>query len=362
MKILITAPSLDENRHVSGISTVVRQIIERGTHEYQHFNAGRADGERAGAGWIANQCFLPIRFFRLLKRGKFNAAHINTAFNSLSIARDYALTQAAKTAGCPILLHVHGGKFLAEDFDRKWLRQIAERMLASADAVVVLSEIEKNILEKRQPNLNVKVLENAVAVEDFAQIKAKNEMNPQEKTMIFLGRLHESKGLHEIVEAARVLKSERFSFNFKCFGAGDLQDFFVREMNAILGDKFHFGGVIAGKEKLRQLAESDVFVLPSRYGEGLPMAMLEAMASGCIVVASEMASVGAVVRGGENGFTIEPRSVAQLIEKLKMILTGGIDAETISANARATIAAKFNLRDYIERLEIIYAEIGARKM
>lgn len=361
MKILITAPSLDENRHVSGISTVVRQIVERGTFEYRHFNAGRADGERTGAGWMLRQAFLPVRFFRLLKSGKFDVAHINTAFNPLSVMRDYALTRAARAAGCPVLLHVHGGRFLAEDFDKKWLERIAERMLDSADAVLVLSELEKNILEKRRRIPCLKVLENAVAIEDFAEIKAKNKKDSSAKTIIFLGRLHESKGLNEIIEAARILKNERFCFNFKCFGAGDLQDFFVGEMTEILGEKFHFGSVIAGKEKLRELAAADIFVLPSRYGEGLPMALLEAMASGCTVVASEMASIGAVVRNGVNGYTIAPRRAAPLVEKLKMILTDEIDAKRIGENARATIAAKYNLRDYIEKLEKIYAEIAAGK-
>ncbi|HEX8637153.1 MAG TPA: glycosyltransferase family 4 protein [Pyrinomonadaceae bacterium] len=362
MKILITAPSLDENRNVSGISTVVRQIVERGTFDYEHFNAGRADNEQADAKWISKQAFLPVRFFRLLKREKFDAAHINTAFNPLSIARDFVLTQTAKAAGCPVLLHVHGGKFLAVDFENKALAKIAEKMLASAAAVVVLSEIEKDILEKRQPNLNVKVLQNAVTVEDFSPVKSNNKTDSIEKTIIFLGRLHESKGLHEIIEAARILKSERFCFNFKCFGAGDLQDFFVRAMTAVLGDKFYFGGVVAGEKKLQELSKSDIFILPSRYGEGLPMAMLEAMAAGCIIVASKMASVGAAVRNGENGFTIEPGNAAQLVERLRMILADEIDAKKIGENAQKTIAEKFNLRDYIEKLEKIYAEIVARKI
>jgi glycosyltransferase involved in cell wall biosynthesis len=362
MKILITAPSLDENRNVSGISTVVRQIVERGTFDYEHFTAGRADGEKANARWMGKQISLPFRFFQRLKKGKFDAVHVNTAFNALSIARDYSLTKAAKAAGVPVLLHVHGGKFLAEDFDKEWLRQIAERMLASVDAIVVLSEIEKNILEKRGVKRSVEVLENAVAVEDYAPNKKNIEFSAAEKTIIFLGRLHESKGLNEIVEAAGILQNRKFRFNFKCFGAGDLQDFFVREMTRILSDKFHFGGVVAGEEKIRALSESDIFVLPSRYGEGLPMAMLEAMASGCVVVASEMASIGAVVQNNVNGFTIEPGSVAQLVEKLKMILSGEIDAETIAKNARATIAVKFNLSDYIEKLEKIYTRTAAGKI
>jgi glycosyltransferase involved in cell wall biosynthesis len=353
MKILITAPNLDENKNVSGISSVVRQIIENGTHRYAHFGAGRTDNQRSDLRWIFRQIALPMEFFRRIKSEKPDVVHINTALNQLSIMRDFALVKAAKTAKRPILIHVHGGKFLAQNFEKKWLEKIAERMLRSADAILVLSDLEKNIIEKRWKNLNVKVLENAVSIET-ARIKKRDS---NEKTMIFLGRLHESKGLNEIVEACRILKNENFQFRFKAFGAGDLQDFFTLEMTKILGEKFHFGGVIAGAEKQKQLAESDIFVLPSRYGEGLPMALLEAMAAQCIVIVSEMASIGAVVKDGENGFTIEPRNVSQLVEKLKKILDGEIDEENTRKNARKTIEEKFDLREYIKKLEIIYAEI-----
>ena len=353
MKILVTAPNLDENRNVSGISTVVRQIIERGNFDYRHFTAGREDGERQNAAWILKQFTLPFQFYRRIKRDKIDVVHLNTAFNPLSIVRDFALAKAASLAQVPVLLHVHGGKFLAREFENARLENLARRTLEMSDAVVVLSELEKNIIETRWRNLPVKVLENAVAV-DRAQVPNRNA---DEKTIIFLGRMTESKGLREIVEAVEILRHENYVFNFKAFGAGDLEQFFTAEMSKILGDKFRFGGIVAGREKWRELAEADIFLLPSRDGEGLPMAMLEAMAAKCAVVASEMASVGAVVVDGLNGFLVEPRSVAQIVEKLKLILTGEINLENLQNNARRTIAEKYDLPAYIVKLENIYREI-----
>lgn len=352
LKILITAPILDETRHVSGISTVVRQIIEHGNFSYAHFEAGRSDGERKSFGWFLRQLRLPFRFFVMLKSGNFDVVHINTAFNPLSILRDFALVKAAKFAQVPIVLHVHGGKFLAQEFENLRLKNIAERMLRLSDEIIVLSELEKKIVEKRWQNLNVKTLENAVEIPAFeTDEKRKN-------SILFLGRLTESKGLNEIIEAVRTLKRESYDFTFKAFGAGEMQNFFVDEMTKILGEKFYFGGVIAGKAKLDELVKADIFVLPSRYGEGLPMALLEAMAAKCVSVASEMASIGAVVKDGKNGFLVAPQDVFALIIKLRMILSANTNFEILRENARKTVAEKFNLRDYIERLEKIYENLN----
>lgn len=352
-KILMTAPSLDENRNVSGISTVVRQIIECGNFDYRHFTAGKEDGGKQNARWILKQTALPFQLYRQIKREKIDVTHLNTALNPLSIIRDYALAKAAKRAKSPVLLHIHGGKYLAHEFENKMLEKIAAKMLESADMVLVLSELEKKIIETRWKNQKVKVLENAVALE---RAQPPNRVSG-EKTIIYLGRLTESKGLREIVQAVKILKSENYRFNFRAFGAGDLKDVFAAEMSQILAGEFYFGGVIAGEEKWRELAKADIFLLPSRDGEGLPMAMLEAMAANCAVVVSEMASIGAVVRDGANGFLVEPKNVSQIVSKLKMILADEINLEDLQKNARETIAENFNLMDYIVKLENIYREL-----
>ncbi len=354
MKVLITAPSLDENANVSGISTLVRQIINRGAADFYHFRAGKQDGEKTSGNWFLQQILLVPRFLQTIRREKIDVVHLNTALVPLSIGRDFALATAARIAGRPILLHLHGGRFLMNEFESRLLAALAEKMFRSASVIVVLSEHEKESLIRRWRNLDVRILPNAIATGEIPNVERKLK---EEKTIIFLGRLHESKGLHEIIEACRILKNEGFDFQFNCFGAGALKDFFVGEMTKILGDKFYFGGVAAGAEKWKQLAASDIFLLPSRYGEGLPMAMLEAMAARCVVVAADVASVRAVIKNGENGFLVEPYNAAQIVEKLNFLLSGKADWESLRRQARAAVEEKFAIDDYIIKLESLYAEI-----
>lgn len=352
---MITAPSLDERENVSGISTVVRQIIERGNGRHEHFAAGRRDDEKIGLRWLFGQLTLIPRFWRRVHSQKIGVVHINTSFNKFAIVRDFGFVMTAKLAKRKVLLHLHGGRFLAEEFQSRWLARLAEKMARISNAVVVLSELEKVIIENRWRNLKVSVLQNSVAIPANVEVKRDNDAIE----IIFLGRLHESKGLHEIITACRDLRKAGFAFRFKCFGAGAMKDFFTSEMTEILGDGFYYGGVIAGDEKSQVLAKADVFVLPSRYGEGLPMAMLEAMAAGCVVVASEMASIGCVIENGVNGFLIEPGSAAQLVTALQLIIENKVDLQTLRRNASATIRERFALEDYTIRLDKIYDEIAA---
>ncbi len=353
MKVLITAPSLDENENVSGISTLVREIVTHGTSEFSHFVAGRKDSEKMGIGWIFRQIILPVKFFQTLRREKPDLVHINTAFVPLSIMRDAALVFAARLAGIPVLLHPNGGRFLIEDFDHKFLERIAAKMLKKADKILILSEFEKENLTRRWENLNIGILPNAISTDQIPDI----EKHTSEKTILFFGRIHESKGLHEIIKACEMLKNQNLQFNFRCFGTGPEKDFFVAEMKRVLGENFFYGGVVSGKEKWRELAGADIFLLPSRYGEGLPLAMLEAMAAKCVPVVADVASVRGVIKTGENGFLVEPYNGAQTAEKLAFLLCGQADWHALRETARKTVEENFAIDDYIQKLENIYAEI-----
>lgn len=355
MRILVTAPSLNESENVSGISTVVRQIVAHSSLEYRHFLAGRKDGERSGAAWLASQAALPFKFYNTIRSEKPDLVHIHTALTNRAIWRDSALAASAGSFGKPVVISIHGGRFLINDFESKSLARKTEKMLHRARLVIVLSENEKKEILRRWKNLDVRVLPNAIPFSDRWELVRNN----QKPVVVFLGRLHESKGLYEIVEACQTLVRNGFRFEFRCYGDGPMKEIFLEWMRDALGDNFHYGGVVTGIEKWKRLAEADIFLLPSRYGEGLPMAMLEAMAAGCVVVASDMASVASVISDGFNGYLVEPGNTSQLVGRLKMILDGRREWKDIQDAAVATVRSKFAIADYIKKLERIYKEVAA---
>lgn len=352
MKVLITAPSLDENRNVSGISTVVRQILGYSAGEFEHFEAGRQDGEKNSLLWLVRQIMLPIRFLRRIRSFAPDVVHINTAMTTLAVCRDAVLVRAAGFAGRAVVLSVHGGKYLVEPSANGLLEHIAGRMLRRSRIVLVLSEIERDLLQKRWPDLNIAVLPNTVPTDAAVERKGQNEP----PVIIFLGRMHESKGLTEIIEAIRILKSEGTAFTFKAYGDGPERERFVGEMRQVLGGSFEDGGVVSGDEKWQKLAAADIFLLPSRYGEGLPMALLEAMAAGCVVVASDNASITTVVSDGENGYIVEPENARQLAETLGSLLNDRTLWKPVQQAAAATVRDRFGIDSYIAKIDSIYSD------
>ena len=89
----------------------------------------------------------------------------------------------------------------------------------------------------------------------------------------------------------------------------------------------------------RELAKIDLFVLPSLFGEGLPMVVLEAMAAGLPVVASRVEGVPEAVVHRETGLLVEPGSVSQLAQAIEEIVTGDVDYAALSRGARHRHAA-----------------------
>ena len=355
MKVLITSPSLDEDENVSGIATLIRGITTRSENEFTHFAAGRKDGEGFGLRWIFRQALLPLDFIKTIRREKPDIVHINTSFEPRSIIRDLVLAKCVPD-NCGRLLHIHGGRFVLQDFQNGVLAARAEQMLKAVNKIVVLSEAEKQNLLNRTPGLDIAVLPNAVPVDGVPA----TERGSDEKTIIFLGRIDAAKGLNEIVEAARTLAMNGFVFRFTCFGAGPEKDNFVSKMSAILGNKFHYGGIVSGSEKWNALADADIFLLPSKF-EGLPMAMLEAMAAGCVPVVSDVGSVSTVIEEGQNGYLVQPENVTQITGKLKMLLSSGTDWGKLRENARNTVRERFDIKDYAAKLERLYDEIAAAK-
>jgi len=105
------------------------------------------------------------------------------------------------------------------------------------------------------------------------------------------------------------------------------------------------------------LAESNLMVLPSLFGEGLPMVILEAMAMGVAVVASSVEGVPEIIVDGKDGFLVEPGDSDQLSDKIIQLIKDPALLQDVGQRARKKILKEMNAHRHARQIEQVYQEV-----
>jgi len=354
--VLITAPSLDEQSNVSGISTVVRNIMEFSgeTVKYFHFKVGKQDKKNRSVSWFFDQVFLLPNFIRNVLKWKIDAVHLNTGFEKPALTRDFLIFFVAKyILGKKIIFHAHGGYYLMNPPRKNsYLNYLITTLLQKSDVVIVLSEIEKKTLMSNYSFNNCFALPNAVAQKNVDHLE--KDFSGTLK-LCFLGRIVKSKGIFVILDALRSMEKHYKDFSFNLYGTGPELTTVLSDLETIKGLNFTYHGIVGGAKKWEALECSHIFLLPSLYGEGLPMAILEAMNVKCVPVVTNDASISAVVQNDYNGFIVEKGDVEDLASRLTYVIENRQVLSDLSEKAHDTIDKKFTMHQYAINLYNIYA-------
>jgi glycosyltransferase involved in cell wall biosynthesis len=254
----------------------------------------------------------------------------------------------------PYILHVHGGEFLR--FYEEECGPRAQRFLrwifARAALVLALTEGWRERFTRMCPQARVEVLANGVPLPDLA-----NRAPASPPRLLFLGVLNRAKGTHDLVHAFARLAHELPEWRLVCAGSGVVDE--IRALAAELGiaDRVECTGWLDAEAKTGVLRSASIFALPS-YAEGLPMAVLEAMAWALPVVATPVGGIPGAVRHGQTGILVPPRDIDALAAALRELMRSPQRRQALGAAARASIEREFSLDASIERLLAIYSRFG----
>ncbi len=435
--IIITAPSLDPTQNVSGVSTVVQFIIENNKErKYQHFQIGKTDRESGGVLqrlWRIWRCYgewktqlsstaYETSLRRLRKRNVAKATtktkrhfvttktiiHYSFPLSAPSILRDPWFMHYALKKGYKMVVHVHGGLFLTAPRIPFLLERILKWVFSWDVPFIVLSEGEKEILEKRFGAKRVEVLPNcpdapkgndtqseiatirgcATTIHEHgslrygagaydngnelrearlepASVTSDLNLEPtceasalnQRRALIlgYLGRIEPNKGMTELLEALKICKAEGMKFKVRFAGKEQTEGEYLPKFKEALGENFEYCGLVSGESKREFLDSLDVFVMPT-YFEGLPMSLLETMSYGAVPVVTKVGSIPTVVKDCENGLFVKVKDVESICEALKKLDDDRSLLAKMSVEARKTIQENFSATKYVERLNAIYAQ------
>lgn len=166
--------------------------------------------------------------------------------------------------------------------------------------------------------------------------------------VLFLGWLEKSKGVFDLLEACCRIKDLDFVMTIAGRGRTevDLKEFVLAKK---MESKVKFAGWVDGPELTKLLNGTDVFVLPS-WAEGLPNAMIEAMAAKVAVVVTSVGMIPNYVTHGLDAILIEPKNIDQLEQALRLVITKKLTREFIAMNGYILAKEEFGVSKGVKTL------------
>lgn len=309
MKILEIGPDINNSK--GGMATVIEAIQKSKILNQQHqisVHSSFVDGNKV------KRIFYSIKqyFYFLLIYKKYDIFHIHVASYGSTFRKMFYLYKI-KQANLPVIVHIHGARFLVfyETLSGTKKKKVND-FLNKADIVVALSVEWKEKFEETFGLSNCVAVNNGM--DHLKYTPGINDVFRYKEKFIFLGRLGERKGVYDLIDAMEIVVKSNINVCLYLAGDGDIKK--VRNLidKKNLTKNIEIVGWVNFDKKLDLLQSVGTMILPS-YNEGLPMAILESMAAGKVIISTTVGAIPEVV-DMDNGILIEPGDFRSLADAM----------------------------------------------
>lgn len=295
-------------------------------------------------------------FFNLeyiLNQLKPEVVHVN----NLPFFSSFQSILTSKKMNIPSILHVHGvigvrNKIL-NAIQYAFILTFMRKAFHVASRVICLTRSDSLELQRLGcPHEKIRIVPNGV---DVAKFKPSNEVI--DDTIFWHGRFVPEKGLNYLIMALNLVVREKPKVRLIMCGRGPMLPKIYYMVKCLALEKNVIFKSNVNRDKLPHLlGSSQLYVLPS-LKEGMPYALLEAMACGKAVIGSNIPGINDVITHGMNGILITPRDPKALADAIIMLLEDDNLRTKLGYNARQLIVKKYSWEKIAEKIEGIYKEV-----
>lgn len=274
---------------------------------------------------------------------------------------------AARSLGIPVIYTIHGWSFHP---DQKAvvrnIRIMGEKYLTSkSDLNISVSASNQQTGKNYMKAFQSVVVNNGIDLQKFNPDKnfknIRKEIGLPEDAMLvlFIARFTSHKQPLSLIRAFAEALPSNPELHLLMVGDGDQKEEAKKIIEELkLKDKITL--VPFRQDVPDVLAAADIFVLPSLW-EGLPIGLLEAMAMGKAIIASNVDGTSEIIVDQENGWLIETKNLVSNLAKAIVILSKNEEnRKRLGKNARNTVSERFNAKNMTRQIENIYMEIWGR--
>jgi len=294
------------------------------------------------------------RLVELIRSKNYALVHAHTPRSLL------AASPAARRAGVPLVYHVHSPTVRDSTHRlRNLINAKLERwsLRSAARLIAVSPSLRQFMCDQGCESHQVVYVPNGVPTQPVSLRQRPTGSWTLGTAALFRPR----KGVEILIEALAMLRSRGIDIQLRAVGPFETPEYETEVMALVdrlgVAEAIHWTGFV--DDVPAELEQIDLFVLPSLFGEGLPMVVLEAMAAGVPVVASHVEGVPAAIRHREDGLLCEPGSVSQLASAIEELVEGSSEIEyaALSRNAQQRHAECFSARTMAAEVAQVYREV-----
>lgn len=355
LSVLLVGPSLMQK---GGMATV-QNLVLNGMNEAMQVEHIATHEE--GSLWHRIWFFVSalIAFVKALVMNHVSLVHLHVSEKG-SVFRKIILLLIAKAFGRSAVMHTHGCEFHVFHANLpRWVRYGVNLSLQQADCVVALSESWRRyyISHCGLSRNRVVVLPNPVDIPAAVPLRSISSVISSAKEppvrIAFLGRIGARKGAFDLIRAFAELPIEcRERTQLMLAGDGDVQGAIALVDQLGLSQQITLMGWLSAAECKQLLATSHLFALPS-YNEGLPMAVIEAMAWGLPVISTPVGGIPELISHLKTGYLVEPGDIDSLAKSMRFLIENAGVRESVGQKARERVLP-LDIRLYCKTLSMLF--------
>jgi len=285
-----------------------------------------------------------------------NLVHINTS-TYWSFWENVVYILLLKLFFKKTIIHIHGGEFDKFYKDSNCiLKFLMKRILNLPERVIFLSEKWKNFFTDIIPPNKIVVLENFVNFSKYAKTRRKIDLHEDKIKVLFIGGAGaKTKGIYDIFQSIPTIVRQHKNICFVFVACANI-DLDINYKWVEINSHVQILDYVHGDEKIKIFSSSDIFILPS-YAEGLPIAMLEAMAAGLPIIATSVGAIPEVIEDRRNGFLIKTGDYHALAEKILTLAKDKKLRQRMGKNNIEKIIKQYDRKVIMKKLNSVYEKL-----
>lgn len=247
-----------------------------------------------------------------------------------------------------------------------FLRIFEEKMLNRSYRLIAVSDFTRRELIQyyKIKDAKIRVIHNGVDIDKFKPAsdkrKVKEELgfNPNDVTILSVGRLYARKGLFTLIESMPSVVKQFRNAKFIISGKGqsdEMKKLIAHAERLNVKDNIIFTGYFPDKKLPKLYQAADIFAFSTFY-EHHPFAILEALSTGLPVVTTKVGGIPETIQNGKNGFMCEPFNSKEFSERILYLLEHPSEASEMGRLARKTIEANYDWRILVKKALAVYQE------